>query len=1217
MATNTQRHVQGGIVKLVGNEKDLDPKTGEALSFKEVFVPYEQLEQQKQAERLGQTINVVKNTPEAQKINQEFNQKRREDQMQAGSLKEKVKILQESQKNRLSALEDAGLSTKMLKSDVIKESEPVQSAQSEPTQQLDQLNQTILEGQKIFQQQRQALEDQTKAQQESFQKGLQETQAQFTSMSNELQSLFTALNDQQKKELQTAALDLSKAGQTIDLNNSQLQQEIAAAAQEGKSLKDVLSKYSAAKPLDVRADLQNLEQRRNNLTSLAQEAQQNGVDQQTIDNALNLASQDLAFVEEAEGMLKKKLSNVQPVDSFDYAYKPTLSKTTGGEITNETTTVQALDNIISTTPDELSGMFSVDELSKMNSGELLNAYLKNSITSANAIDKASENYLNTLSTNAKNAYNEGLAIEAKKQEEITKIINGETIVPTTYESLAAKVIKDSQKIQEDSINLEKQYIQEQFDAQMKGEREKRARLEGYLKAKLYDIGGQDSSAALGTMALYVNAADLRLQQAQSQHNYAVAQLNLQSRELMTNYTNKIVEISIDGQARKNDLKTNYDTKLEEIEKNKFIGEKDKADRINNIFATYIEKKTDIERYNAEQKYKEQQFAYQKARDLTEDAYRLSGLKGTVYLPDGKGGIYDTGVSTFDAQKWKESNALDIMQYNHNVQQDAYNNAYKFLDQFGTGAAGAIEDMLGFNPGTLTRLKTAAEMQSAIDDAQIASQFGLNLYDLTGNADFATAKQQYGDQEISLGIPTLDPMKLPEFRTGFEALDNSIAKVTQKFDTAVGYLKGRSEHGGYDIVFKDGVVRALTEGTVVDVIPDPNPGKKSGWGARVVVESPNGNRYQYAHFENGQIEVKPGQKVTVGSSLGAQGTAGYSTGDHLDVRLTKLGNGSAIGRSVAPIFGISPAIGNALGALANVGSYAMSYLDKGKSLPPQQQAQVNKAIQETYQGYAPQLTSLFETYKTGDAAAKKIVLNNFPSQNLKNAFFSNYNTWLTSSNGLGKDVDAGIRDARSSLRGLASGAEKQKAFTEDFDSYIKNNDTDGLKILINSTIANSLDAETKKKFNARRDLNVMLNSISADLAEYQRLDGNTGFFKGKIQNLKQNTFGQIGDPKLANLASKIRNSIVNYRQSISGAAFTESESKEYDKLFPAIDKVGELNFELIKSLQDTNNSLLSAQYSSVIGDRAFNLLYSEDFENSKGVTPYSNLDNSSFYNIIPK
>jgi len=1106
--------------------------------------------QQKQAERLGQTINVVKNTPEAQKINQEFNQKRKEDQMQAGSLKEKVKILQESQKNRLSALEDAGLSTKMLKSDVIKESEPVQSAQPEPTQQLDQLNQTILEGQKIFQQQRQALEDQTKAQQESFQKGLQETQAQFTSMSNELQSLFTALNDQQKKELQTAALDLSKAGQTIDLNNSQLQQEIAAAAQEGKSLKDVLSKYSATKPLDVRADLQNLEQRRNNLTSLAQEAQQNGVDQQTIDNALNLASQDLAFVEEAEGMLKKKLSNVQPVDSFDYAYKPTLSKTTGGEITNETTTVQALDNIISTTPDELSGMFSVDELSKMNSGELLNAYLKNSITSANAIDKASENYLNTLSTNAKNAYNEGLAIEAKKQEEITKIINGETIVPTTYESLAAKVIKDSQKIQEDSINLEKQYIQEQFDAQMKGEREKRARLEGYLKAKLYDIGGQDSSAALGTMALYVNAADLRLQQAQSQHNYAVAQLNLQSRELMTNYTNKIVEISIDGQARKNDLKNNDDAKLEEIEKNKFIGEKDKADRINNIFATYIEKKTDIERYNAEQKYKEQQFAYQKARDLTEDAYRLSGLKGTVYLPDGKGGIYDTGVSTFDAQKWKESNALDIMQYNHNVQQDAYNNAYKFLDQFGTGAAGAIEDMLGFNPGTLTRLKTAAEMQSAIDDAQIASKFGLDTFEISGDVDFIEAKQQYGDQEISLGIPALDPMKLPEFRTGFEALNNSIAKVTQKFDTKVGYLEGRSEHGGYDIVFKDGVVRALTEGTVVDVIPDPNPGKKSGWGARVIVESPNGNRYQYAHFENGQIEVKPGQKVTVGSSLGAQGTAGYSTGDHLDVRLTKLGNESA----------------NMPGKYANATDLYLQNKISGKTNPTTKQFE---SIIKKSASLDPFVEGLYKSVESKDLTMNQALKQLDESE--QKAFITGYSLWKTAGGGaINDEISLSIQDAVDRLPTGGKITDQDILLTR---NAIKRNLQNGryeqaARILESKILDSTLSERTK-----RSELIGYIGQLRDQIDLYQKNGGDMGLFAGAKAGLA-NRIGKVypGQKELQSIGARIRDLSDRVAISITGLAATDRQYRNINDRLPKQYGSRAFNDLMLDTLEDNLRSV---------------------------------------------
>ena len=83
-------------------------------------------------------------------------------------------------------------------------------------------------------------------------------------------------------------------------------------------------------------------------------------------------------------------------------------------------------------------------------------------------------------------------------------------------------------------------------------------------------------------------------------------------------------------------------------------------------------------------------------------------------------------------------------------------------------------------------------------------------------------------------------------------------------------------------------------------------------------------------------------------------------------------------------------------------------------------------------------------------------------------------------------------------------------------------------------------------------------------------------------------GQTMDPELAAIANDIRLAIQSYRQSVSWAAFSESEAQEYEDIFPSSGKSWELNKALIDSLLRTFGRNINSYYRQSIWTKYNNL-----------------------------
>jgi murein DD-endopeptidase MepM/ murein hydrolase activator NlpD len=105
------------------------------------------------------------------------------------------------------------------------------------------------------------------------------------------------------------------------------------------------------------------------------------------------------------------------------------------------------------------------------------------------------------------------------------------------------------------------------------------------------------------------------------------------------------------------------------------------------------------------------------------------------------------------------------------------------------------------------------------------------------------------------------------------LESAKARVSSFF----GALRGRRAHGGVDISTPVGTPVKATDGGVVVASTNRYEGDKK-YGEVVVIEHMNGFKSLYAHLNT--RDVKVGDEVVAGQSIGQSGKTGHSTGPHL-------------------------------------------------------------------------------------------------------------------------------------------------------------------------------------------------------------------------------------------------------------------------------------------------------------------------------------------------
>lgn len=323
----------------------------------------------------------------------------------------------------------------------------------------------------------------------------------------------------------------------------------------------------------------------------------------------------------------------------------------------------------------LDFMGSLD-IDNMSSGDILKAGLLMTLQTDQIQDQRMDEFFASLIDNANQAFYNTVELGKAEVKELDKIIAGEEVTPTSYASLQAKIMRAQKNIGLESIETEKDYAKKQRELWMKDETAKRARLEGYMKSKLVGMGAQDSTAGLQLLSMTANQADLRLQMADNEYNHGLARLNLQSRDIMHSYLSGIETILMDTKSREDAAAAKREDEISKIMQNRFLDKREREKLQAQTFTNFFKESATLKEKQAQRQFELMKHEYQKIVDARDYAYQISGLTGSVYVPGANGELVNTGMPTFDAQKWKNNYLLDIAEFEHKQQYDQYGYALK-------------------------------------------------------------------------------------------------------------------------------------------------------------------------------------------------------------------------------------------------------------------------------------------------------------------------------------------------------------------------------------------------------------------------------------------------------------------------------------------------------------------------------------------------------------
>jgi hypothetical protein len=204
------------------------------------------------------------------------------------------------------------------------------------------------------------------------------------------------------------------------------------------------------------------------------------------------------------------------------------------------------------------------------------------------------------------------------------------------------------------------------------------------------------------------------------------------------------------------------------------------------------------------------------------------------------------------------------------------------------------------------------------------------------------------------------------------------------------------------------------------------------------------------------------------------------------------------------------------------------------------------------------------------------------------------------------------------------ATSREIFQETLTENIANGDFKNAYTNVINAVSNGLTGENKTRFDsAVTDIGVM-GGLRDAIEAYTEAGGNTGFLKGSAEQIARR-FGQLKtDPKFAELAVQLEREFQAYRQGMTGAAFTNKESREYASVNPTSGKSLDLNLAVIDGALNQLTNRVNSAVNQRVPDakKIYDLAYTKQTVETSNPWPTLESQTSNFYSptggyVLPK
>lgn len=116
--------------------------------------------------------------------------------------------------------------------------------------------------------------------------------------------------------------------------------------------------------------------------------------------------------------------------------------------------------------------------------------------------------------------------------------------------------------------------------------------------------------------------------------------------------------------------------------------------------------------------------------------------------------------------------------------------------------------------------------------------------------------------------------------------------------------------------------------------------------------------------------------------------------------------------------------------------------------------------------------------------------------------------------------------------------------------------------ITNAVEEKLTGENATKFGASTTDYEVMRGLRNKIQDFSDGGGNLGLLNGKPEEISRRLLGITGDPKLTELAVELEREFQSYRSSMTGAAFSKEESRDYAKVNPRTTASLDLNLATI-------------------------------------------------------